>query len=187
MSIISTAVGKATIEARDFVESNYCHLQSQEGDIVAAGIKTGTLSIQSGSGEVICSGNVQGNIAIKTTSGNVIGDKRLTGQALEISTESGDIRLASCYSDYSKFSTNTGSMYLRNLHHEAYVAVYERGDVNVLGMDGSANVFVKQVRDRVAAADTSSTAAFCFRATSRARSAGCAPNPEFTSSEGTSR
>jgi DUF4097 and DUF4098 domain-containing protein YvlB len=106
----SPAVGKASIEAQDFIESNYCHLQSEEGDILASGIKTGTLSIQSGSGEVLCSGNVQGNIAIKTISGNVIGDKRLTGQALEISTESGDIRLASCYSDYSKFSTNTGAL-----------------------------------------------------------------------------
>jgi hypothetical protein len=38
-----------------------------------------------------------------------------------------------------------GSMNLRNLHNEAYIAVYERGNVNVQGMDGSANIFVKQV------------------------------------------
>jgi DUF4097 and DUF4098 domain-containing protein YvlB len=103
------------------------------------------LAIESTSGDVLCSGHVQGNVTVKTISGNVIGDKRLSGQALEIATHSGDIRLASCYSDTSKFSTNCGSMNLRNLHNEAYIAIYEQGDVFVQGMDGSANIFVKKV------------------------------------------
>ena len=35
-------------------------------------------------------------------------------------------RVASCYSDQSKFSTNTGNLFLRNIHNESYVAVYEK-------------------------------------------------------------
>ena len=33
------AVGKAEIHAEDFIESDYCHLQSEDGDICASGIK----------------------------------------------------------------------------------------------------------------------------------------------------
>ena len=55
-------------------------------------------------------------------------------------------RVASSYADQSKFTSNTGSMNLRNLHNENYIAVYERGDVNAHGIDGSANIFVKKVR-----------------------------------------
>ena len=40
-------------------------------------------------------------------------DFRFLGPSLDITTDSGDIRVASCYSDQSKFSTNTGSLFLR--------------------------------------------------------------------------
>ena len=37
------------------------------------------------------------------------------------------------------------SFYLsRNLHNESYVAVYEKGNVTMQGVDGSTNVFVKE-------------------------------------------
>ena len=32
----------------------------------------------------------------------------------------------------------------RNLHNESYVAVYEKGNVTMQGVDGSTNVFVKE-------------------------------------------
>jgi hypothetical protein len=34
-------------------------------------------------------------------------------------------RVASSYSEQSKFSTNRGSLFLRNIHNESYVAIYE--------------------------------------------------------------
>ena len=56
---------------------------------------------------------IQGSISIATGEGNVINDKRFLGPSLDITTDSGDIRVASCYSDQSKFSTNTGNLFLR--------------------------------------------------------------------------
>ncbi len=34
---------------------------------------------------------------------------------------------------------------MRNLHNDAYMSIYEKGKVVVLGLDGSANIFVKRV------------------------------------------
>ena len=53
--------------------------------------------------------------------------------------------VASSYSDQAKFSTNKGSMNLRNIHNESYVAIYEEGDVKIQGLDGSTNIFIKKV------------------------------------------
>ena len=50
--------------------------------------------------------------------------------------------VASSYSDQAKFSTNKGSMNLRNIHNESYIAVYEEGDVKMQGLDGSTNIFI---------------------------------------------
>ena len=70
------ATSKATIDVEDFIESDYCQLKSENGDITASKIKTGTIKIESDSGDIICSGALQGNVVIKSDSGNVISDKR---------------------------------------------------------------------------------------------------------------
>lgn len=120
-------------------------MTSDRGDITAARIKTAKLTLTSNSGDIVCSGHLQGNVVIKTKSGNVIGDKRFTGPSIDVTTESGDIRVASSYAEQAKFSTNTGSMNLRNLHNESYIVVYDQGDVKAIGIDGAANIFVKKV------------------------------------------
>lgn len=134
----------ACIEAENFIESDFCNLTSKSGTITAAGIKSDKISLASVSGDIECSGLLQGDISIKTEDGNVISNRRFTGPALNVTTDSGDIRVASSYADESKFSSNTGSMNLRNLHNESFIAVYEQGDVNAHGIDGSANIFVKK-------------------------------------------
>eukprot|EP00088_Acartia_fossae_P063980 TRINITY_DN7845_c0_g2_i1.p1 TRINITY_DN7845_c0_g2~~TRINITY_DN7845_c0_g2_i1.p1 ORF type:complete len:396 (+),score=83.35 TRINITY_DN7845_c0_g2_i1:51-1238(+) len=135
--------GDAPVKCKDMVESNYCHLTSDKGEISVERVKTANLSVQSAEGDVFCRGAIQGSISVVTGEGNVVNDKRFLGPSLDITTDSGDIRVASCYSDQSKFSTNTGSLFLRNLHNESYVAVYEKGNVTMQGVDGSTNVFVK--------------------------------------------
>ena len=64
----------------------------------------------------------------------------------KVETETGDIRIASSYCDQAKFCTNRGNMHLRNIHNESYIAIYEQGDLKIQGIDGSTNIFVKQVR-----------------------------------------
>merc|ERR1739846_57296 len=57
--------------------------------------------------------------------------------------------VASSYSDQAKFSSNKGSMNLRNIHNESYVAVYDQGDVKIQGLDGSTNIFIKKFEKRI--------------------------------------
>ena len=64
---------------------------------------------------------------------------------VQVETECGDIRVASSYCDQAKFCTNRGNMHLRNVHNESYIAIYEQGDLKIHGIDGSTNIFVKQV------------------------------------------
>ena len=41
-----------------------------------------------------------------------------------------------------------GSMNLRNLHNESYIAIYEEGNCKAHGIDGACNIFVKKVSSR---------------------------------------
>ena len=132
------------ISCRDMIESHYCHLTSQEGDITVTSVKTGNLIIQSETGDIRCSGAIQGSVSIVSGDGDVVSDKRFLGPSLDVSTDSGSVSISSCYSDQSKFSTQTGSLTLRNVHNESYVAVYEEGDVSMAGVDGTTNVFIKK-------------------------------------------
>jgi len=138
------ATGNANISCKDMVESNFCHLTSESGTISVSRLKTANLIIQSEAGAVVCKGAIQGSVSIVTGEGSVVADKRFIGPTLDITTDQGDIKIASCYSEQSKFSTRWGNMHLRNLHNESYVAVYEKGKVMMQGVDGCTNVFMKK-------------------------------------------
>ena len=49
----------ASIEAENFIESDFCNLTSKAGGITAAGIKSDKISLASVSGDIECSGLVQ--------------------------------------------------------------------------------------------------------------------------------
>jgi len=141
INLITT--GQGNISCKDMVESNFCHLTSESGSINVSRLKTANLIIQSESGTVVCKGAIQGSVSIVTGGGDVLADKRFIGPTLDITTDQGNIMIASCYSDQSKFSTMSGNMTLKNLHNESYVAVYEKGKVSMQGVDGCTNVFMK--------------------------------------------
>ena len=101
-------MGKAQVDAQDFIESDYCNIQSENGEITVNGIKTGSLALQSVTGDIVLGGTIQGNVVVSSNGGNIIGEKRFLGPSLEVTTVSGDIRVASCYSDSSKFATDRG-------------------------------------------------------------------------------
>jgi len=138
------ATGEACVDIKDFMESKYINVSTEQGRITAHKLKTENLVLQTESGDVICLGQLHGNIKIASETGTVVAEKRFVGPNVEVETESGDIRIASSYCEQAKFSTNRGSMHLRNIHNESYIAIYEQGDLKVHGIDGSTNIFVKQ-------------------------------------------
>ena len=138
------AESDANVDVSDFIESEFCNISADKGTVNANRIKTESMAISTNSGDIVCTGHMQGSIKLGSTSGNVIAEQRFIGPSLDISTDTGDIRIASSYSDQSKFVTNKGKINLRNLHNESYVASYESGDVKIKGIDGSTNIFVKK-------------------------------------------
>ncbi len=140
------------MDAADFLESDYFRVSSEKGDINVARIKSATICLQSESGDIACSGHIQvckieadrhhspqasvtdlptdlvfqGTVTVKTVSGHVIGDRRFTGDELDISTDSGDIRLASCYCANSKFSTNSGLLLMFSSCRDIFVSRVSR-------------------------------------------------------------
>ena len=142
VNVVTT--GSGAISCRDMIESHHCHLISEDGDILVTGVKTQNLVIKSENGDIRCRGAIQGSVSITSGEGDVVSDKRFLGPSLDVTTDSGDISVSSCYSDQSKFSTQTGNLDLRNVHNDSYVAVYEEGQVKMSGLDGTANVFMKK-------------------------------------------
>ena len=142
VNVVTTGAGE--ISCRDMIESHQCHLTSDAGDIMVTGVKTQNLVITSETGDIRCRGAIQGRVNISSGDGDVVSDKRFLGPSLDITTDSGDISVSSCYSDQSKFSTQTGNLDLRNVHNDSYVAVYDEAEVKMTGLDGTANVFMKK-------------------------------------------
>ena len=77
---------------------------------VVVSVKTGNLFVQSKSGDIMFPSAVQGSVSVVSGSGAVAAEKRVLGPSLDISTDTGPISVASCYSDQSKFSTQTGDL-----------------------------------------------------------------------------
>ena len=140
---------EANIDVSDFIESEFCQITADGGSVQANRIKTESMIVSTQSGDVICTGHIQGTVNISSNSGNVVSEQRFIGPSLDISTDTGDIRVASSYADQSKFVTNKGRIHLRNIHNESYIASYESGDVKVKGIDGSTNIFVKTQSGKV--------------------------------------
>ena len=53
---------------------------------------------------------MQGSVSVVSGSGAVAAEKRVLGPSLDISTDTGPISVASCYSDHTKFSIQTGDL-----------------------------------------------------------------------------
>jgi len=136
--------GDASITCSNMVESDYCNIQTEAGDIIVRGIKTECLKINTFSGEVTCVGSVQGRVFVNTGDGNVKGKGRFLGPQLEVTTDAGDINISSCYSDQSKFVTRRGSMELKNMHNISSVYVSEEGNVMMQGLDGTTEVRISK-------------------------------------------
>lgn len=136
--------GDASVSCSSLVESDYCNIQTEAGDILVSGIKTECLKIKTFSGEVTCVGSVQGRAFVSTGDGDVRGKGRFLGPQLEVSTDAGDIKLSSCYSDQSKFVTRRGSMELKNMHNISSVEVIEEGNVMMQGLDGTTEVKISK-------------------------------------------
>ena len=89
----------ASVDVSDFIESEFCQIITEGGTVSAKGIKTEAMSITTRTGDIICTGNIQGTVKLTSASGNVIAENRITGPSLDISTDTGDIRVGASYAD----------------------------------------------------------------------------------------
>ena len=81
----------AQVNVSDFLESEYCQISSEHGNVQATRIKTEAMTITTETGDINCSGHIQGTVKLHSADGNVIADQRFMGPSLDISTESGNL------------------------------------------------------------------------------------------------
>ena len=91
------SLDNAQVEVSDFIESEYCQISSEHGNVQATRIKTEAMTITTETGDINCSGHIQGTVKLHSADGNVIADQRFMGPSLDISTESGIIFQTFCY------------------------------------------------------------------------------------------
>ena len=143
-SVKVCAESYANVEVFDFIESNYVDIKAEHGAVKTHKIKTEKVIINSTSGDIVCQGALQGDVTIKSKSGNITSKKRFVGPNADLETDTGDITIASSYSDRNKFCTNRGFLNLKNVHNESQVIVNQEGNVNMQGVDGSSNIFIEK-------------------------------------------
>ena len=97
------SLDNAQVEVSDFIESEYCQISADSGPVHVNRIKTESLTVNTETGEVLCTGHIQGSVKITSASGNVVGEQRFIGPSLDVSTDTGDIRIASSYSDQVRY------------------------------------------------------------------------------------
>ena len=59
MSRSYLATDSASVDAEDFIESKYCILKSESGDVTAARIRSEVITLESESGDVFLLGSMQ--------------------------------------------------------------------------------------------------------------------------------
>ena len=137
-------LGNASIQVGEFIETKYVDVETVHGDIKTTKLRSENIELQTYSGDITCDGALQGNISIITKKGDIISNKRFIGPIAELETDDGDIKISSSYSDVNKFSTNCGSLNLKNIHNESHINVADTGDVKMQGVDGSTDIFINK-------------------------------------------
>ena len=61
------AENSASIQVSDFMESDYCNLKSDSGDVSAMKVKTKNLNIETESGDIFCHGHIQVSVSFNNT------------------------------------------------------------------------------------------------------------------------
>ena len=143
-NVKASALGNANIHISEFIETKYIDVETVDGDVRINKLRSENIEVKTKSGNVTCDGALQGNISINTNNGNIISNKRFVGPIAELATDDGDIKVLSSYSDVNKFSTNRGSLNLKNVHNESHVNVKEAGNVTMQGVDGCTNIFINK-------------------------------------------
>lgn len=65
--------------------------------------------------------------------------KKVQGDSLCATSESGTISTESCYAEQSSFTTKNGSLHLSNVHKTANISSLDNGEIDVTGFHGILN------------------------------------------------
>lgn len=121
--------------------SDYIDVKSQK-NIFTKNLRGTSIELLSQEGDITCDGlTLAQEIKIQTNHrGNIHLDK-IQGDAMTCASSKGTISTNACYAGVSKFTTQTGTLNLKNVHKQATVYVLEEGDINMTGIHG--NLLIK--------------------------------------------
>lgn len=133
--------GRSNITVKD-LQNERIMVTTESGDCLLSNIQSNGISVATSGGNITSEGLMHSNAILRTQqNGGIILNKFLC-QQLDVSTDSGDIDITSLYAVESKFTTDTGSIHIRNAHRNIDVDVRSQGDLIVDSLDGNLSALV---------------------------------------------
>lgn len=110
-------------------------------DINTKNVRSTTVDLLSKNGNIQCQGLLLGQkMNIKTNSKGSIFLDKLQGDSINCQTIDGNIKTNSCYVENSKFTTDNGTLELKNIHKTSKVRVNKMGDLFMTGVHGNIQI-----------------------------------------------
>ncbi|XP_055917145.1 uncharacterized protein LOC129949609 [Eupeodes corollae] len=110
-------------------------------DINTKNVRSTTIDLLSKNGNIQCNGLLLGQkINIKTNENGSIFLDKLQGDSINCQTTDGNIKTNSCYVEASKFTTDNGTLDLKNIHKTTEVCVNQMGDLFMTGVHGNIQI-----------------------------------------------
>lgn len=140
----NASVHLCKLEGEDFT------VKTDKGSVNVRDCKAQSIKVESTSGDVVTEGSLQAtHIDLKTGLNSGIYCNNIKATSFTVVTHGGPIKVKSCYSEKSHFTTLMGNISLNSLHRSVNIDVIQQGNLHITGFDGnlcaslkSGNVFM---------------------------------------------
>ncbi|KAJ2947619.1 hypothetical protein O0L34_g17420 [Tuta absoluta] len=126
------------------IEGEEVIVKTNKGKVEVQDLKANNIKVESMEGEVESKGRlVASNIDLKTGSSSGIRCNNIMANNFTVTTHAGPIRVKSCYSDKSHFTTLMGNIYLDHLHRNVNIDVIQQGNLHITSFAGNLKATLK--------------------------------------------
>lgn len=133
-NLFITAGGKGSVQVKK-MDCDICKVQTQKGNCLLHSIKGHQVEVQSHGGHITGVGTIHGNVDIRAKGDSVVNVKKLQGTTMNVSTESGPLKVKAIYAESSCVSSCSGRIELGLVHGSATVKNVS-GDTVIDGSNG---------------------------------------------------
>ncbi|KAG7310110.1 hypothetical protein JYU34_004652 [Plutella xylostella] len=137
-TVDNASVHMSKLEGEEFV------IKTDKGKVKVSDIRAQNIKVESAEGEVETEGRLQSTtIDLKTGLNAPISCNNIMSNSFSVTTHGGAIKVNSCYSDKSHFTTAMGDMNLDRLHRSVIIDVIQQGNLHITGFTGNLKASLK--------------------------------------------